>query len=68
MMKVLLLLVGLTIQFLIIMPAWFYLVRFMLKNSNAGAIEWMVFWLYVPVSIIGAIINEVARDINKKGD
>jgi hypothetical protein len=50
------------IAIFITMPIWFYIVHWLLKQSNAGELQWFLFWIYVPATLIVHIAARVAAD------
>lgn len=59
---------GLTmmISLLLTMPIWFYLLYGLLERSNASELEWFLFWVYVPLTIVVQIAAKVIISHSEK--
>ena len=56
--KIITLLLGLFITG----PIWYYLLYKILQGVNASELMWFLYWVYVPVAIIGGVIAKVSDD------
>jgi len=41
-------------------PIWFYLVYFMLKAAGAGGVEWLLFGIYIPFTMVVVFCTTLA--------
>lgn len=41
-------------------PIWFYLLHWVLTKTGAGELQFFLFWIYVPVGILGHILGAIA--------
>jgi hypothetical protein len=44
------------------MPIWFYLMYWLLSQSNPDRLIWFLFWVYVPVIIFNNIAVKIAGE------
>jgi len=51
--------ISVMLQILIIMPIWWFLLITILRAINASELTWFLFWIYVPVSVLVAVIREI---------
>jgi hypothetical protein len=58
-MKALKVIVGLLTVF-VVAPIWYYLLYKVLQAINATELMWFLYWIYVPVSILGRIVSDIA--------
>ena len=54
--------IGSAIVLLISSPIWYYLLFKILKVVEATELMWFLFWIYIPVSIIGVFIMQIADE------
>lgn len=59
-MKALKLINGLIALF-VTLPIWYYLLYKVLEAVNASELMWFLYWIYVPIGIIIAILTKVAE-------
>ena len=52
--------IGAVLQVLIVSPIWLYLLYSVLKAIEATDLQWLLFWIYVPVCILTGIIRAIA--------
>lgn len=52
------------IQLLISLPIWYYLMYKILQSVNASELMWFLYWIYLPVGIVSAVILKIV-EINK---
>ena len=52
--------ISMILGLLISMPIWFYLLYKILQFVNATEVMWLLYWIYVPSSILISIISKVA--------
>ena len=45
----------------IVTPIWYYLFYQILKSVEASELMWFLFWVYMPIGILSAIIVKVAE-------
>lgn len=46
---------------LITTPIWYYLMYEVLKRVDASELMWFLFWIYFPLGIIGAVLQQVIQ-------
>ncbi len=64
-MKGLKIFVG-VVGFCITLPIWFYLVYTMLCAIHPDRLVWFLFWIYVPVNLLVAILSAIVTANDKK--
>ena len=64
-MKGLKIFVG-VVGFCITLPIWFYLVYTMLCAIHPDRLIWFLFWIYVPVHLLVAILSAIVTANDKK--
>ena len=64
-MKGLKIFVG-VVGFCITLPIWFYLVYTMLCAIHPDRLVWILFWIYVPVNLLVAILSAIVTANDKK--
>jgi hypothetical protein len=40
-------------------PLWYYLLYWLLKHTGAGELQWFLYWLYLPLAFLVAILKVV---------
>lgn len=50
------------ISLLIALPIWYYLMYQILVRVNASELMFFLYWVYVPIGIVGGIISKVVED------
>ena len=48
---------------LVTLPIWYYLVWYMLTAIKASELAWFLFYIYVPVGILAAIIKAIMEGV-----
>ena len=56
---------GLLIQVCISFPIWFFLIYKILESIQASELIWFLFWVYVPITVVGALIAKLVEDDKK---
>lgn len=54
--------VGIILSVFIVMPIWFYLLHFLLVQANATSLEMFLYWAYLPIATVAAVIHRIAED------
>lgn len=44
-------------------PIWYYLLWYILKTINASDVAFLLFWVYVPVQFIIAVVSELIKSV-----
>lgn len=55
-------LVGVLLTVFIVMPIWFYLLHEILEYIKASELLWFLYWIYVPVNLLCAILIKISED------
>ena len=53
--------ISLILSLFISLPIWFYLMYTVISYANPDRFVWFLFWIYLPISILGTIIAKVAE-------
>ena len=48
---------GAALSIFVALPAWLYLLRFLLKFANADGFIWFIYWTYVPFTFLASTMN-----------
>ncbi len=51
------------LSILVTSPIWYYLLYQILKAVNASDVMWLLYWIYLPVGIVSAILKGVAKSV-----
>jgi len=51
---------------LIILPIWFYLWHYTLLRVCAGELQMFLFWVYVPLHFLTALLKVIVDSVEKK--
>jgi hypothetical protein len=57
--------IGGVLSIFITMPIWFFLLYRILQFVQATELMWFLYWAYVPISVLAAIILKIAEDAEK---
>ena len=55
-----------SIRILIVQPIWYYLLYKLLEAAHASQLMWFLYLVYLPVSIVLAIVEIAVKEILKK--
>lgn len=58
--------ISVLLRLLITMPIWYYLLYKVLQLVEATELMWFLFWVYMPVAAIAAVIDTVVSKADKK--
>ncbi len=50
---------------LIVAPIWFYLLYCILVRVEASELMWFLFWIYIPVAVMVAVMRELIKESYK---
>lgn len=53
------------ISLLVTLPIWYYLQYKILEIVNASELMWFLFWIYLPVGVIMAILNKFVENMKE---
>lgn len=53
--------IGVIIGIFISMPIWFYLLHTVLVAIDASELSWFLYYAYLPASVVGALILNLAE-------
>lgn len=48
-----------------VLPLWLYLVHWVLRASGAGELQMFLYWAYVVLSIVLALLQDIVRRLAK---
>jgi hypothetical protein len=54
--------VGAVLAVFVALPIWFYLLYTVLKATNASELTWFLFWVYVPVNLLCAVLAKLTGE------
>lgn len=61
-MKIVAALAGVLLTIFVVMPIWFFLLYRILQAVNAGELMWFLYWVYLPVTLLVAVLTRITMD------
>lgn len=50
---------------LMALPFWYFLLYQILVRVDASTAMWVCYWIYLPLSIIGAVLSQVVKALSE---